>query len=108
MHRMAAAAGFEFREDLARIAEGEIVQHHRVIGFVACQIVAATHDQRRGEEELLLQAEMRMHPVRAGSPVLEVVGMGGPGGDRILREWRHAVLRRRRREPMPMDDRRLL
>jgi hypothetical protein len=51
-------------EHLLRRSEGEVVQHEDdVLPIFAT--VGAVDDERRGHQTLLLQALMRMHPVRA-------------------------------------------
>jgi hypothetical protein len=64
------------------------------------------HDQRRGEQELLLQPEVRMHPVGAGLRQVE----GELGALARRHRWLRqgvAVEPERRRQPVPVNDGRL-
>src|SRR5258705_9171330 len=60
-------------------------------------------DERRGHQPLLLQAVMRMHPVRAGNWRI-VIGLNHAVRDRWGLRPREAVLRPGRKLPMPMDN----
>jgi hypothetical protein len=60
-------------EDFIRRGEAEVVLEHDDILPVDAALGAVPHDQRRGEHQLLLQPEVRMHPVGAGMRQIEGV-----------------------------------
>ena len=74
--------------------------------LILCVIGGIGDDERRSEQQLLLQG-MRVHPESAGPADRKIETAVGPGADE--RQWRvgDAVVRPRRRQPVPMYDRRL-
>ena len=99
-----APAG-ELGVDLMRIAEGEVVEHDHHFLLVTRGAVEIADDQRRGQQALFLQAMVGMHPEGAGALLRKVIVIGLARRQQRLRQTGDAVLRRRRRQAMPMDQR---
>ena len=98
---------FEAGENLLRRGEAEIGQHDH--DFLLVRAVALiVNDERRGHQELLLQALVRMHPERPAESQREIVVGAAARRNRRAGNSRHAVLPPRRRQPMPMDEARLV
>jgi len=71
-HRL-THAGRKTGEDLHRIAKGEIVEHDHDFLLVEAGLGRIVNNERSGEQLLLLQPDMRVHPVRAGPRQQEVI-----------------------------------
>ena len=102
--RLARAAA-QPGEDLGGIAEGEIVQQDDHLLLVARSLGRIAHDERRRQQLLLLQPDMGVHPVGAGTREDEVVLVAAAGLERRLRQLGHAVLIARRRQAVPVHQR---
>ena len=102
---MGATAALQFGEDLLRIAEGEVMQHHHVFLVVEHRLLHLVDDQRCCQHLLLLQTHVRMHPVGAGAGIGEVIVLGAAWRDRRLAIHGNTILPEGRREAVPVDDR---
>jgi hypothetical protein len=106
--RHGAFAAGEIGEDRFGRTEGEIDEEDHHLLLVAALVGGIADDERRREQLRALEADMRMHPVGAGAGEREVVIVALSRRQRRLRQARHTVLRRRRLQPVPMDERRLV
>lgn len=98
-HRGHLAALLELREDLLRRREAEVSQHQDDFLLVG-PVALIADDQRRRHQQLLLQALVRVHPVRSAETQREIVvgaaprryRRSGDAGDAVLLPgWRKAV-----------------
>ena len=92
-------------EDLRRILEAEIAEQHDHRVLVEAGLGGVGDDQRRGQQALLLQPLVRMHPVGARMAEGEIIGIAPPRRQRRLADPRHAVLLVGRQQAMPVDER---
>jgi hypothetical protein len=60
-------------------------------------------NQRCRQQHLFLQADMGVHPVRAGACVCKAIVFGFTRFQNRPRQPRHPVLRQRRRQAVPVD-----
>jgi len=80
------------------------VQQDRYVLHVVLHVGGGAHDQRRGYQGLLLEAVVRVHPVRARAG-REVVSPDGSWLEEQAACLGDAVLEERRGLAMPVDDR---
>ncbi len=107
MAGMQPATAMQFGKNFSGVTEGEVMEHHHMFLLVDECIPRLLDDERRGEELLFLQAEMRVHPVCASPPVLEkIIGLLACI-EFGRRKARNPVKLRRRGKAMPMDQCRL-
>ena len=83
---MRGLPGDEAREDLLGRREGEIVQEQDDVLPVDPALGVIAHDQRRSEQELFLQPDVRMHPVGAGMRQIKSIVVALTGAQRRLRQ----------------------
>src|SRR5882724_4606028 len=89
----------------AGIAESEIVEQDDHLLLVARGVRRIAHDERRRQQLLLLEPDMRVHPVGSGTGQDEIIFVVAAGLERRLRQLGHAVLIARRRQAVPVDER---
>ena len=105
MARMPAAAAFQLRQNFLRIAKREIMEHHHMLLLVKQGFRRFAHNQRCRQKLLLLQSQMGMHPMGAGTRVHKIIVKGLAGFQWRLRQHGNAVLGGRRVQSVPMQKR---
>ena len=102
-HRMARMpSAFQFRHNFLWIAKTEIMEHHHMLLVIKKRLGRFAHNQWCGQELLLLQSQMGMHPMGAGTGVHKIIVKEFAGLERRLRQHGNPVLGRRWFKSMPM------